>query len=188
MSKKSLVFGVGINDYNAKVKTKGIHLDSYVRWKILLQRCYSKKYQASHPRYVGCVVCNEWLSYSSFKKWYDKYYIQGYDLDKDILVKGNKIYSPNTCCFVPHEINILVRDYNYKDKHFNLPTGISYDKLRKKYKSGGYFNSIQKRFDFINDAISYYNIVKKEYINKIAEEYYKSNKISEKVYIALKNY
>lgn len=154
---------------------------------MLLQRCYDIKFQHNHPTYVGCVVCDEWLHFSNFKKWFDANFVEGYDLDKDILVKGNKVYSPDTCCFVPHEINILVRNYNRKHKQFNLPTGVYYDKIRNKYKAGGYFNSIQKRFDTLNEAILYNSYIRKKYAYNIIENYYKSNKISKKVYVALKN-
>lgn len=59
------------------------------------------------PTYEGCTVCDEWLYFSNFKKWFDENYIEGFQLDKDIIIRGNKVYSPQTCCFVPKEINII---------------------------------------------------------------------------------
>lgn len=84
---------------------------AYQTWNNMMTRCYNKKWQERFPTYVGCMVCEEWHDYQVFSKWfYDNYYkIEGHrmDLDKDILHKGNKIYSPDTCVFVPHFINAL---------------------------------------------------------------------------------
>ena len=75
----------------------------YVIWDNMVQRC------KSHINYTDIVVCEEWLNFSNFTEWMESNYnpetMQGWHLDKDILVKGNKIYSPKTCCFVPQEIN-----------------------------------------------------------------------------------
>ena len=81
----------------------------YLKWHDMINRCYNAKFHLRQPQYKGCTVCEEWLNYSNFKVWYDQNRIQGMslDLDKDILFKGNKVYSPETCCFVPHKINTL---------------------------------------------------------------------------------
>lgn len=77
----------------------------------MCSRCYRESYQRNNPRYKGCSVCDEWLQdKEAFYRWVleNWYTIEGeqIDLDKDILVKGNKVYSPETCIFVPHIINI----------------------------------------------------------------------------------
>lgn len=91
-------------------KINGIKIESYKTWYAMLQRCYSECYK-NKPTYIDCYVCDEWLCYENFKKWYDKNYYtvenEIMNLDKDILVKGNKVYSPKTCCFVPKRLNIL---------------------------------------------------------------------------------
>ena len=92
----SLVSGVGINDIEINTKDK-----CYKVWHSMMNRCYSKKYHSKFPTYQNCSVCNEWTYLSNFKRWFDENYVDGYVLDKDILVKGNKVYSPETCCFVP---------------------------------------------------------------------------------------
>lgn len=76
----------------------------------MYDRCYSEKYHERSPQYIGCSICDEWLDdHSSFFDWVrENYYTvddEQIDLDKDILVKGNKIYSPDTCIFAPHSIN-----------------------------------------------------------------------------------
>jgi len=71
-------------------------------WENMKQRCYSEIYQKQYPTYKGCYVCDEWLNdYETFKKWFYEHYKESFVLDKDILFEGNKIYSPETCCFCP---------------------------------------------------------------------------------------
>lgn len=89
---------VGINDVLDSSKEP-----YYIKWVAMLARCYFYK----NNSYKGCSVCDEWLTLSKFKEWWSKNYIEGWQLDKDILVKGNRIYSPQTCCFVPQEINAM---------------------------------------------------------------------------------
>ena len=107
-----LVCGVGINDIKGsakKVNGKQVHF--YTTWNKMLVRCYSEKYQQEYPTYKGCYVCDEWLTLSNFKEWYDKqYYVSKFHLDKDILVPSNKVYSPETCRFVPSDVNHLLKD------------------------------------------------------------------------------
>lgn len=99
----------------------------YIYWKNMIKRCYSKKYQINRPTYKDCVVCDEWLTFSNFKEWFYKNYYEieneKIHLDKDIIKKGNKLYSPNTCIFVPHKINTIFLT-NKSNKNNNLPIGV----------------------------------------------------------------
>ena len=151
----------------------------------MIRRCYSRKFQEKYKSYQGCLVCNEWLSYSVFKDWFDKNYIDGLDLDKDILVKGNKIYSPETCVFVPHRINALL--LSCKEARGNLPIGVSVyskNKYQVKITSGkkkyhiGYFNTKE-------DAFMAYKRAKEAYVRQVAQEYYSKSQIPTNVYEAL---
>ena len=105
------VYGVGIKGLEPSRDENGEKLDSYVCWNHMLERCYSAKCQEKCPTYKGCYVCDEWLYYPNFKNWYDNNYYEieskTSQLDKDILIKNNKVYSPNTCIFVPNFINKL---------------------------------------------------------------------------------
>lgn len=94
-----LVYGVGINDLDVPFAMNGSNLKFYGTWNNMLNRCYSEKYQAKNPTYRGCTVCNEWLSLSTFKEWFDANYRTGMELDKDILVKGNRVYCPEGMLF-----------------------------------------------------------------------------------------
>lgn len=112
--KKKLVHGVGVNDANYTVHRiingKQVQCKFYQTWADMLKRCYSSKYQARYPTYVGCAVAPEWLTFSNFKSWMEQQDWQGKQLDKDLLFKGNKVYSPNACIFVDKRTNLFVID------------------------------------------------------------------------------
>lgn len=97
----------------------------YAAWRSMIYRCYSTVFQDKHPSYVGCTVCEEWHNFQVFADWYTREdeYGRGYHLDKDVLVKGNKVYSPSTCCLVPQDINSFF--CTSQEKESGLPVGIS---------------------------------------------------------------
>lgn len=109
MKKSKLVYGVGINDADCPtqpvINGKKVKCPFYQTWSNMLRRCYHQKEQERYPTYKGCSVCNEWLVFSNFKSWMDSQYWYMMQLDKDLLVKGNKIYSPETCVFVSGQLN-----------------------------------------------------------------------------------
>ena len=124
------VYGVGINDADYTIKPTIENNRSkcmyYEKWIKMLQRCYSKSYQEKHPSYKGCSVCEEWLIFSNFKSWMEQQEWEGKHLDKDLLVYKNKIYSPETCCFVTQTVNsfLVLREAD-RGKY---PIGVHYRK------------------------------------------------------------
>ena len=104
------VVGVGINKVERPARVKGKPVKEYRIWRNMLDRCYSNKQAELYPTYVGCRVSEDFLNYTTFYDWCQTQqgFHKGYELDKDVLSKGIKIYSPNTCRFVPKEINNLV--------------------------------------------------------------------------------
>lgn len=193
-NKKKLIYGVGVNDYEGTTKQNGKHIHSYGAWRDMLKRCYDKKWHRKHPSYAGCFACDEWLTFSNFKKWFENPengYIEGYQLDKDIRVKGNKCYSPETCCFVPKEINLIIIK-NQKHKNIN-PVGVSSYNTSKseRYKASVSINGKAKcfgSFDTSDEAFTAYKINKEKHIQDVASKYYSACKITKIVYDALMNY
>lgn len=110
--RNSLVQRTGINDAPFVISPNigGIQVEhpAYSVWKAMLARCYSNNTKEKRPTYNGVTCCNEWLLFTTFARWFKQNYIAGYQLDKDILVKDNKVYSPQTCVFVPPEINNFI--------------------------------------------------------------------------------
>ena len=155
----------------------------------MLWRCYDPKFHLKEPSYIGCTVCDDWLLFSNFKEWFDKNYIEWYQLDKDILVKGNKVYSPQTCCFVPKEINYLfVKCNGSRGQH---PLGVSYHSQRNKFQVSMGISNIGKHlglFNTANEAFKAYKTAKEAYIKEVATKYYTSGKINERVYQSLMKY
>ena len=102
----SKVYGHGITDVGTMISTGNRH-PAYNFWKNMLERCYSKRLQKKYPTYMGCSVCEEWLVFSQFEKWFDEHYIVGYQVDKDIF-SDVKEYSPINCCMIPKRLNVLL--------------------------------------------------------------------------------
>lgn len=138
MSKGRLVYGLGIND--ADYPTKKYEMINgkwkivwrcpyHLKWEGLLYRCYSKKFQEKRPTYKGCSVCEEWLTFSNFKKWMEQQEWEGRALDKDFLVEGNKIYSPATCVFIPSKLNNFIITNGRSRGQY--PLGVCYRKKPK---------------------------------------------------------
>ena len=189
------VYGVGITGLEPTRDENGEQLDSYKCWCEMLRRCYSAKYQKKQPTYIGCCVSDDWIYYSNFKNWYDNNYYKinnkTSQLDKDILIKNNKVYSPETCIFVPQFINTLfIKRQNDRGE---LPIGVTYDKTSKKYvaqlsvfKNGKKTLKKLGRFDTPEEAFEVYKQAKEEYIKEVADEY--KDKIPAKLYEAMYAY
>lgn len=97
---KRSVYGVG---YFGIGEYKGLNnCKRYNTWRHMICRCYAETSVIAYPTYVNCTVCDEWHDYQVFSKWYEENYIEGYELDKDLLIDGNKVYGPDTCVFVSH--------------------------------------------------------------------------------------
>lgn len=105
-------------DYRKGSENKRV---SYLRWSAMMHRCYHNNDERDSS-YSGCSVCEEWHDYENFRKWFSENYVEGYCLDKDLIKKGNKIYSPDTCCFLPPRINIMFKGTPTRDKL--LPRGV----------------------------------------------------------------
>ena len=155
---------------------------AYNKWIGMLSRCYNSNYHLKHPTYKDCEVCEEWLNFQNFAKWFNENYIEDFHLDKDVLFKNNKIYSPETCCFIPNEINILF--IKPKINKYNLPTGVT--KVYNKYVARiNYFDKTLHLGSFSNveDALLKYNTIKTERnINTVSK--YKDI-LNPKIYIKL---
>ena len=185
-SSRKSVFGVGVNDSDyitqPTVNGKLLCSPSYKAWKNMLERCYSDKYHKNRPTYSGCTVTLSWLKFSSFDSWYDDNYIEGYELDKDIKVKGNKIYSPDTCLFVSGDVNKLMHESGGIDSIY--PTGVYFDKNKSKFKARVGASGNRKHigtFDTEIEAHKAYKIAKNQQIqiamesNKCIAKYLKAH-------------
>ena len=115
---------IGEGDAIASINRKNTKV--YSTWKGILERAYYSKCHLKHPTYKDVGVCDEWLNFNVFAKWFEKNYTDGYDLDKDLLSTDNKIYSPNTCVFIPRALNSFLA--NIKSDNTSGFTGVSWNK------------------------------------------------------------
>lgn len=179
-----LAYGKGTNDVS------GVWTNcrkAFAVWRSMLQRCYDEKYQQKEPTYIGCTVCGEWLRFSNFLKWFEDNYIDGYQLDKDIIHKGNKIYAPEHCAFVPREINSLI--LKNQSRRGNTPIGVKYDKQKGLYCASVQYNGKAHFLGYTKnpqEAFPLYKVAKERRIKEVADLY--RDKIDVRVYEALKKY
>ena len=190
------VYGVGIiGEKNIKINKK--HIKEYVVWHDMLKRCYNKSYKEENPIYQNAVCCVDWLLFDNFYEWIHKQenfekWLNGYRwaIDKDILYKGNKIYSPDTCCLVPNNVNTLFIKNNTNN---NLPVGVYYCKDRNKYSAtcNDYYGKAKflGRYSTSYDAFYFgYKPYKEKVIKQIAQSEFENGNITKRCYDAMMNY
>ena len=185
------VYGVGMLGAKYPSTINGVNTKEYGLWQSMLERCYSDSLKKRYPTYEGCEVSDNFRSYEYFYEWCHKQV--GFDnkdwhLDKDLLIKGNKVYSESTCIFIPYEINsLLIKCTASRGKHL---IGVSWNKTanafvarvsRNKGKSEhlGYFKTEIEAFNAYKQA-------KEAFIKEQANKW--KGKIDERAYNALMNY
>ena len=166
-----------------------VHHWTYIRWSDMLLRCYSEKFHSHQPNYIGCTVAEEWHNYANFKKWAEENFYQvdneQMELDKDILKKGNTVYSSENCIFVPKSINSLI--INCKALRGEYPIGV--DKIGDEYRARSATTGKQKvigTYSTPEEAFEKYKEYKENLIKEVAEKY--KEKIPEKLYKSLVNW
>ena len=192
------ILNVGMVGNKYKTSENKKHIKEYAAWCAMLSRCYSKKFKKQRETYEEVTCCQEWLLFENFYEWlhcqenFDKWYNgKKWAIDKDILFKGNKVYSPDTCCLVPDTVNSL---FLKSDKRRgDLPIGVScYDWDGHTY----YILSVSRKryghpsmyFKTPNDAFGYYKNYKEKIIKQVAQTEYSSGNITKECYEAMINY
>ena len=185
------VYGVGVVGTKYPISEGGVHTKEYVLWKSVLQRCYNDTYQKKNPTYEGCEVSENFKSYEYFFLWCHKQTGFGnkwFQLDKDLLIKGNKVYSEYSCVFLPQEINnILTKREVLRGKHL---IGVSWCNTKKAFVAQvnknkgspewlGYFNTELEAFNA-------YKIAKEAFVKEQANKW--KSQIDPRAYNALMNY
>ncbi len=178
---------LGHGRYKSSIFGKNTYL--YKTWRSMFSRCYDEKFHERQPNYKDVTVCEEWHNFQNFAKWMENNYnpeiMQGWHLDKDILVKGNKVYSPETCDFVPKEINSLL--ILGKRNRGDCPIGLSKKGNRYEVRVSNIFNKGYKgSYNSIEEAFKIYKTEKEKYIKEVADKW--KNLISVRIYNALYNY
>ena len=196
MSRRKLAYGVGVNDWHTNISNgSSKHIPEYKMWVRMLERSLSEKWKTGNPTYKDVSVDPVWHSMTKFIEdvstlvGYEQAINDSWHLDKDLLVKGNKTYSKDTCCFIPIEINsLMVMHRSSRGAH---PCGVHFRKRYTKrpycavisrggaYKTLGYFATAEEAFYVYKEA-------KEAYIKEVANKW--KDQIDPRAYNALMNY
>ena len=187
---QGLFYGVGFRGGKHKGYDGNNQKNEYRLWMNVLKRCYSKWFSENRPSYNGCFMSDNFKSYDYFYEWCNNqigFIGDNFALDKDLLIKGNRVYSENTCVFLPRDINnaLILR----KSKRGRFPIGVSFSDRDNRFRAVltmfgenvcvGYFKDVESAFNK-------YKEVKELYLKSLAEMY-KGN-IDNRAYDALVNY
>ena len=186
------VYGVGyIGQGKYKSKVDGKTTKEYEEWRGMLRRGFDEGYKNKYPTYKDVVIDEYFYNFQTYGLWRENNYyeIEGerMELDKDILYKGNKIYSPDTCIFVPRRINSLFIKSN--SSRGDCPLGVDYVKKNNKYRARCNTLDGKKHLGLYStpeEAFLVYKQFKEAYIKEIADEY--KERIPDRLYEAMYNW
>ena len=189
---KPTSLGGGVVDVDFFVSIDSKNIWQHKIWHSMLSRCFCEKLKQRSPTYIGVTVCAEWLYFGNFFEWVNKEVGYkgkpvGLHLDKDLMVKGNKVYSPDTCSFVPDAINLLLS--SCAARRGDCPLGVSHNKKFGGYRAG--LNCWGKQihlgtFNTPEEAFAAYKVAKEDYI-KVVIMHYKDT-LTPLVYDSLMNW
>ena len=185
------VYGVGILGGKYPSKVNGRNIKEYDLWNNMLKRCYSDFSKKRNPTYEGCEVSDKFKSYEYFYEWCQSqvgFGNEGWQLDKDLLVKGNKVYSENTCVFIPQEINlVLIKRTASRGEHL---IGVCWSNTNKAFVAR--VNKSKGRSEWLGsfntelEAFNAYKTAKESFIKEQVEKW--KSQIDIRAYEALMKY
>lgn len=183
--------GVGYLGVGRHPATKGRDLTpAYQSWNGMIGRCYDERFILRHPTYADCTVHPDWHNFQVFAEWF---YSQphsetaGFEIDKDLLVLGNKIYSAETCSFVPGVINRLLVDCGASRGEW--PQGVSLNKRVGRFVAELRIEGKSKQLGYYQcaaEAHKAYLNAKKAHVQAVAERF--KSVLHRKVYDNLINW
>ena len=185
------VYGVGVVGTKYPTMINGRNTKEYGLWQNMLTRCYNDTYKNKQPTYIGCEASNNFKSYEYFYEWCQNqigFNVEGWHLDKDLLIKGNKDYSEYTCVFLPSEINSLLVKCTASRGEYLI--GVYWSKTANAFKATVRKNKgEQKHLGYFNTELEAYNaykIAKEAFVKEQANKF--KSQIDQRAYNALMNY
>ena len=191
-----IVCGVGMIGNKYPVSNNCKNTKEYQAWTSMLHRCYDKKFKKRYPTYEDAYCCEEWFLYDNFYEWlhgqenFDKW-LNGsrWAIDKDIIVKRNKIYSPETCCLVPDNVNCLFTKHDSSRGDF--PVGVCKKEDKFIAHCNDPFYCKQKYlglYDTYIKAFLVYKNFKENIIKRVANNEYEIGNITKECYESMMKY
>ena len=185
------VFGVGVTGTKYLTTINGRNIKEYMLWCNMLRRCYSDNFKKKNPTYEGCEVGDKFKSYEYFYEWCHSqvgFANKDWQLDKDLLIKGNKVYNESTCVFIPKDINsLLTKSAASRGEHL---IGVCWSKTHKAFRAMVRKNKgKQEHLGLFNTEIEAFNAYKKakeSFIKEQANQW--KSEIDPRAYNTLMNY
>lgn len=187
---EKVVVGVGFMGIKIHEKYYDSNHFSYKRWQNMIYRCYCKHNKEKQPTYKDVTVCEEWHNFQNYANWcennWEHYMDKNWHLDKDIICKECKIYSPETCAFVPSDINILfTKRQNHRGDCFIGTHKSSKNRWRASISKFGEIYDLGV-FKTVGEAFQVYKTAKEQYIKEVADKW--KGQIDLRVYQAMYDY
>lgn len=190
------VYGVGITGNKYPININGEQAKEYVTWLHMIRRCFSHKEKNRITAYKNVTCCNEWILYENFYEWLhgQENFIKWLNgdrwcIDKDILIKGNKVYSPETCCLVPNNVNNLI--LKHEAGRGELPIGMTkHNNKIQVWCSNPFTGKCEPlgTYSTKEEAFSIYKSYKEDIIKRVANIEYSNGNITKKCYESLISY
>ena len=185
------VYGIGVLGNKHPITINGVLTREYKLWTSMLVRCYSDNFKKRQPTYEGCEVSENFKSYEYFYEWCHNqvgFSNKDWQLDKDLLIKGNKVYSESTCVFIPSEINsLLTKREASRGEHL---IGVCWSNTHKAFVARVSRNKGKQEhlwfFKTELEAFNAYKTAKESFIKEQADKW--KSQIDIRAYNALMNY
>lgn len=191
------VYGAGFTGIKYPRSKNCKNIKEYVSWKQMLRRCFSEKEKKRICAYENVTCCDEWLNYENFYEWlhnqlnFDRWYNgKRWAVDKDILVKGNKVYSPNACCLIPQNVNCLFLKREAERGKYPIGVYCTEDGFGARCRNPFLDKAIELGHYLTPENAFYlgYKPYKENIIKQVAKIEYKAGNITEQCYEAMMNY
>ena len=185
------VYGVGIIGTKYPSEVNRVKTKEYVLWQNMFQRCYSTTLKKRNPTYEGCEVSNNFKYFEYFYEWCNEqvgFDNEGWQLDKDLLIKGNKVYSEDFCVFIPSDINLLLTKSTASRGEYLI--GVSWCKTNKAFKAQ--VSRSKGKSEYLGlfkteiEAFNAYKVAKESFIKEQANEW--KDKVDPRAHEALMKY
>ena len=185
------VYDVGISGAKYPISEGGVETKEYALWKSMLRRCYSDNFKKKRQTYIDCKCSENFNNYEYFYEWCQNqigFNNKDWHLDKDLLIKGNKVYSEDSCIFIPQDINLLLTKCTAsRGKHL---IGVHWHKTRKAFRATVNKNKGKQEhlglFKTELEAFNAYKQAKEAFVKEQANKW--KGKIDDRAYEALMSY
>jgi len=185
---KPLIYGVGYLGEGHLPSDSAFMKMVYATWKNMLARGYDSDTKAKQPTYEDVKVCEDWHCFNTFAEWMNSHKFKGlgYHLDKDLIIRGNSMYSSKNCTLLPQTLNLVITMKASNGKETPLGVYKSGKSFYTKMNIGGKGIKNLGRYKTPEEAHEVYVKAKERYIKNLALEW--ANRIEWRAFVSLMNW